>query len=106
MARIFNTILLTLPSLANVGALLALILYIYAVVGIQLFSKVQLHDEVNSNANFQTFWGATVLLLRFSTGEDWNEFMHSIASKQHGCQDDPPYNPEQCGFNNEPGNIV
>ncbi len=106
MAHIFHTLLLTLPSLANVGALLTLILYIYAVVGIQLFSKVQLHGEVDSNANFQTFWGAMLLLLRFSTGEDWNEFMHSMASRQDGCQDDPPYNAQQCGFNNKPGNVV
>lgn len=40
MAQLFNTLLLTLPSLGNVGALLCLLFFIYAAMGVQLFAKV------------------------------------------------------------------
>lgn len=40
MAQLFNTLLLTLPSLGNVGALLFLQFFIYAVMGVQLFATV------------------------------------------------------------------
>lgn len=40
MAQLFNTLLLTLPSLGNVGALLFLQFFIYAVMGVQLFALV------------------------------------------------------------------
>lgn len=39
---IIDTLILTLPSLANVGGLLLLILYIYAVLGVELFYDVKL----------------------------------------------------------------
>lgn len=41
MAQLFNTLLLTLPSLGNVGALLFLQYFIYAVMGVQLFATVR-----------------------------------------------------------------
>lgn len=41
MAQLFNTLLLTLPSLGNVGALLFLQFFIYAVMGVQLFATVR-----------------------------------------------------------------
>ena len=39
---IFNTLIVTIPSLANVGGLLLLLLFIYAILGVQLFAKVKL----------------------------------------------------------------
>jgi hypothetical protein len=37
---IFNTIVITLPALANVGGLLFLLLYLYSILGIYLFATV------------------------------------------------------------------
>ncbi|CAM9376355.1 unnamed protein product, partial [Discosporangium mesarthrocarpum] len=105
MSQLFNTLLLTLPSLGNVGALLFLVFFIYAVMGVQLFSKVALNGAVDVHANFQTFWGSIVLLLRFSTGENWNGFMYDMSSDQDQCMDDPDYQEDMCGFNNRPGCI-
>ena len=39
---IFNTIIYTIPSLANVGALLMLLLFIFSILGVQLFATVEL----------------------------------------------------------------
>ena len=39
---IFETFLITIPALANVGCLLFLFIYIYAILGMQLFAEVKL----------------------------------------------------------------
>ena len=44
---IFNTIIITLPSLANVGALMILLLFIFAILGVQIFATVKLQDTLN-----------------------------------------------------------
>jgi voltage-dependent calcium channel L type alpha-1D len=49
---IFNTIILTLPSLANVGGLLILLLFIFAILGTQLFATVTLQTTLNHHKNF------------------------------------------------------
>ena len=53
---------------------------------------------VDEQANFQTFWGSMVLLLRLSTGDGWNGFMYDMATDREGCVDDPDYDPDMCGF--------
>ncbi|CAN0277135.1 unnamed protein product [Pylaiella littoralis] len=98
MAQLFNTLLLTLPSLGNVGALLFLQFFIYAVMGVQLFATVGLRGAVDEQANFQTFWGSMVLLLRFSTGENWNGFMYDMVADREDCEPQPVYDPDMCGF--------
>lgn len=69
-----------IPNITNVMALFVLILFIYACIGINLFSKVKALDNINSYNNFQTFSGAMLILLRFSTGEDWNAYMYEFAN--------------------------
>ena len=49
---IFATFLIALPALANVGGLLMLLLFLYAILGVQLFAKVKLQDNLNNDANF------------------------------------------------------
>ena len=63
-------------------------------VGVQLFSFVSQNDDVNEQANFQTFGKAMLLLLRFSTGENWNGFMRSIVDDNQDCEPNPAYNPD------------
>ena len=75
---IFNTIVITFPALANVGALLVLLLVIFSILGVQLFATVQLQTNLNVNANFQYFGIAFLSLLRFQTGESWNYVMTDL----------------------------
>jgi Ion transport protein len=49
---IFNTIIFTIPSLANVGALMMLLLFIFSILGVQIFATVKLQDTLNDHANF------------------------------------------------------
>ena len=49
---IFSTFILTLPAMANLGSLLLLLIYIYTILGVQLFAKVQIQGGFNEFANF------------------------------------------------------
>jgi hypothetical protein len=75
LKAIFQTFIVTIPSLANVGSLLILLLYLYSVLGISLFATVKLQNAITVHANFQNFGLAFLTLFRMSTGEAWNEIM-------------------------------
>lgn len=52
LQKILDTFLLAIPELANVGALLFLFLFLFAVLGVFLFAEVRLQENLNSHANF------------------------------------------------------
>jgi len=62
---IFNTIVYTFPGLANVGALMFLLLFIFAILGMQLFATIGLQSNLDYHGNFQYFGVALLTLLRF-----------------------------------------
>ena len=77
---IIDTLLNILPQITNIMALMVLLMFIYAALGINLFSTVMPQEHVNEKNNFQTFGNAMVLLMRCSTGEDWNLIMYELAN--------------------------
>jgi hypothetical protein len=68
-----------LPSILNIMTLFLLALYIFACVGINLFSGTKPRQNIDEKNNFQTFSGAMLVLMRFSTGENWSDFMFEYA---------------------------
>ena len=50
-------------------------MFIYAILGVQWYAKVKYGENIKDNANFQDFWTVMLLLVRCSTGENWNGFM-------------------------------
>ena len=91
---IFETFLITIPALANIGGLLLLFLYLYSVIGVSLFAQVKLQTDLNSHANFKSFTRSFITLFRASTGEGWNDIMHDL-SRSRGplfdCINNPTY---------------
>ena len=79
---IFDTFLVTLPGLANVGGLLILLLYIYAILGLNLFATVQLSGDLDLYINFQSIGKSMLTLYRVSTGENWQNVMHGLSKGQ------------------------
>jgi hypothetical protein len=63
---------LSLPAILNVLALVALVFIIYGVLGVFLFNTVSSGIIVDEYNNFQDFGMALIVLIRASTGEDWN----------------------------------
>jgi hypothetical protein len=79
---IFETVIVTIPALTNIGGLLLLFLYIFSVLGVFLFADIQLQESLDVHANFQTFLSAFLTLLRCSTGEAWNSIMMDTMRQQ------------------------
>lgn len=74
----------------------------YSIIGQQTFAKVAFHNAYNSNANFRTFGGSLLLMIRVMTGEAWTQIMVDLDTPQPGCQVDPTYDPSYCGFHDSP----
>jgi len=56
-----------------------LVILIYTIVGMQIFSKVMYQEEINVNANFDSAKAALLLLFRCTTGQKWNLLMHEYS---------------------------
>ncbi|GMF14725.1 unnamed protein product [Phytophthora lilii] len=96
--HILTTLYLALPGLSNVASILFLLLFTYTTMGVQMFAKVGLSDNIDVHANFQTFGKGFLFMIRAATGESWDDCMHDFASSPEGCVDDPLYDPKMCGF--------
>eukprot|EP00656_Telonema_subtile_P054003 TRINITY_DN7944_c0_g1_i4.p1 TRINITY_DN7944_c0_g1~~TRINITY_DN7944_c0_g1_i4.p1 ORF type:complete len:1564 (+),score=583.71 TRINITY_DN7944_c0_g1_i4:124-4815(+) len=94
--RLLETLLLSLPALANVSALLLLLIFIFACLGMSFFGDLETGPGqgpdfanypfklYNEHANFTNFYRSFLLLFRMSTGESWNGIMHDCMSV-HGA---------------------
>merc|ERR1719240_835168 len=78
LKQLFNTIIASMPSLMNVIGLTSILFFVFAVLGLQMFATVAESDDINEHANFCTLDVALNVLLRFSTGENWNGVMHEM----------------------------
>eukprot|EP00760_Papus_ankaliazontas_P035339 PhM_4_TR7750/c0_g1_i1/m.105600/K04833/SCN1A; voltage-gated sodium channel type I alpha len=90
---LLETLWYSLPSLGNVGGFLLLLFFVYACIGVSLFAKVKRGNWVTHNANFESFPLAMLLLLRMSTGEDWNGIMHECMVEPPNCSSEE----DNCG---------
>ncbi|CAF1600566.1 unnamed protein product [Adineta ricciae] len=72
------TFIKSFQALPYVALLIAMLFFIYAVIGMQMFGKIALDDDtaINMNNNFQTFFNSLLVLFRSSTGEAWQEIMY------------------------------
>lgn len=91
MQELFNTITVNLPALMNVSAVMSLMLFVYAIMGVQLFAQVALQENLNEHANFKTFGAAFVTLFRFTTGEGWNAVMYDLLLESIPGQEQMPH---------------
>merc|ERR1719506_1038881 len=107
LRELINTLVLTLPALGNISAVLFLLYFIYAVMGVQLFAKVKYGDALNEQANFQTFGSAMMMLFRSATGENWNGVMYDLGN-QDDCraQDLISWDDKYCGFSSDSSTCI
>jgi hypothetical protein len=90
------TLVLSAPGLSNIAMLLALVTFIYAVLGQQLFAFVLLGNGLNDQRNFRTLGSSYLLLLQALTGDSWSMVMEdAMAGPERGC--DPERVPTDCG---------
>jgi Ion transport protein. len=62
-------------------------MFIYAILGINLFADVKLQTHINERANFQSLLGALNILIRCALGQDWTYFMLELSNTTiPGCR--------------------
>lgn len=90
---ILDTLVNIIPQITNFIALFFLLLFIFAAMGLSLYSNVKLQELVNEKNNFHNIGSAILMLFRCSTGEDWNKIMHELSNSpaQMDCIEDQDY---------------
>ncbi|XP_039623265.1 voltage-dependent R-type calcium channel subunit alpha-1E isoform X4 [Polypterus senegalus] len=83
------TFVQSFKALPYVCLLIAMLFFIYAIIGMQVFGNIELKNgsQINRHNNFRTFTSALMLLFRSATGESWQEIMLSCLGGQ-SCERD------------------
>ena len=95
-ARTLRTVLSctakSVQEVAPVGGLLAILFFMYAVLGRVMFFNVRLGININEQANFRYFGSACTVLLRCITGDNWCSataqpcLLSCIHTCEHACE--------------------
>ena len=75
LKMLMNAINTLFSNLINIMGLLWLVIFIFAILGMNMFHGVMLQEHYNEYTNFQSFGNALLLLIRCVTGEGWNLIM-------------------------------
>ncbi|RLV71533.1 hypothetical protein DV515_00017352 [Chloebia gouldiae] len=95
------TFVQSFKALPYVCLLIAMLFFIYAIIGMQVFGNIGIEEEDDESAitqhnNFRTFFQALMLLFRSATGEAWHEIMLSCLSGKP-CDENSGIKEDECG---------
>ncbi|XP_059588284.1 voltage-dependent P/Q-type calcium channel subunit alpha-1A isoform X2 [Alligator mississippiensis] len=95
------TFVQSFKALPYVCLLIAMLFFIYAIIGMQVFGNIGIDDKDDESAitehnNFRTFFQALMLLFRSATGEGWQEIMLSCLSGKP-CDENSGIMEHECG---------
>ncbi|KAL8211730.1 UNVERIFIED_CONTAM: Voltage-dependent P/Q-type calcium channel subunit alpha-1A [Gekko kuhli] len=93
------TFVQSFKALPYVCLLIAMLFFIYAIIGMQVFGNIGIKDEdsaINEHNNFRTFFQALMLLFRSATGEAWHEIMLSCLGGK-ACDEKADAKDNECG---------
>ncbi|XP_029930098.1 sodium channel protein type 4 subunit alpha-like [Myripristis murdjan] len=82
-------LMMSMPALFNIGLLLFLVMFIYAIFGMANFAYVKKQDGVDDMFNFETFGNSMICLFQISTSAGWDNLLSPIMSNS----------PEECDVN-------
>ncbi|TNV88195.1 hypothetical protein FGO68_gene12429 [Halteria grandinella] len=86
---IFNTFVITLHSLVNIGGLLLVFIYMYSILGMLIFGNMKRSGIMNDYINFENFTNSFITLFTVATADTWQYTMSSFASTrntQYQCE--------------------
>ncbi|XP_033337674.2 sodium channel protein 60E [Megalopta genalis] len=87
--KLLFALVVSLPALFNIGALLALITFIYAIIGMSVFGHVRKQGALDDMVNFETFGRSMQLLFRLMTSAGWNDVLESLMVQPPECDPTP-----------------
>ncbi|XP_025989217.2 voltage-dependent calcium channel type A subunit alpha-1 isoform X2 [Solenopsis invicta] len=91
------TFVQSFKALPYVCLLIAMLFFIYAIIGMQVFGNIKNDPEtsIDEHNNFQTFINSLMLLFRCATGESWPSIM--LACVNRTCDPRAEKEEEKCG---------
>ncbi|KAH1005168.1 hypothetical protein HUJ04_006202 [Dendroctonus ponderosae] len=93
------TFVQSFKALPYVCLLIAMLFFIYAIIGMQVFGNIKLPSEsINRHNNFRNFIQGLMLLFRCATGENWPSIMLSCIKGQE-CDTNTGKIGKECGSN-------
>lgn len=90
-------LMMSLPALFNIGSLLFLVIFIYAILGMSQFAYIKKTGGVDDILNFETFPSTFLVLFQVSTSEGWNTFIEPIMSDDCDPNIPTPMGNGDCG---------
>uniref|UniRef100_A0AAQ4PTR9 Sodium channel protein n=1 Tax=Gasterosteus aculeatus aculeatus TaxID=481459 RepID=A0AAQ4PTR9_GASAC len=79
-------LMMSMPALFNIGLLLFLVMFIYAIFGMANFAYVKKTDGLDDMFNFETFGNSMICLFQISTSAGWDNLLSPImASSPEEC---------------------
>ncbi|NXR76372.1 SCN2A protein, partial [Pycnonotus jocosus] len=71
-------LMMSLPALFNIGLLLFLVMFIYAIFGMSNFAYVKREVGIDDMFNFETFGNSMICLFQITTSAGWNNLLNPI----------------------------
>lgn len=90
LRHLVMTLLRVVPAILSAVVALGVLIFIFAVIGVALFSDVKLgtaFNGLNADANFRSFGLAYMTLFRFATGENWNLVAVGLSVQPPYCEE-------------------
>ncbi|KAF1675104.1 Sodium channel protein type 5 subunit alpha, partial [Pygoscelis papua] len=78
-------LLMSLPALFNIGLLLFLVMFIYAIVGMTNFACLGWEGGIDNLFNFQTFEGSILCLFQITTSAGWDGLLVPLLKGPDSC---------------------
>ncbi|GJQ73114.1 hypothetical protein Trydic_g1743 [Trypoxylus dichotomus] len=94
------TFVQSFKALPYVCLLIAMLFFIYAIIGMQVFGNIREdpYESITRHNNFRNFIQGLMLLFRCATGENWPNIMLSCIKGQP-CDENAGKDPNTCGSN-------
>ncbi|KAK1166097.1 sodium channel protein type 2 subunit alpha-like isoform X1 [Acipenser oxyrinchus oxyrinchus] len=74
-------LMMSLPALFNIGLLLFLVMFIYAIFGMSNFAYVKKESGIDDMFNFETFGNSMICLFQITTSAGWNGLLAPILNR-------------------------
>uniref|UniRef100_A0A8C5I7L5 Sodium channel protein n=1 Tax=Gouania willdenowi TaxID=441366 RepID=A0A8C5I7L5_GOUWI len=79
-------LMMSLPALFNIGLLLFLVMFIYAIFGMSKFAFVKKERGIDDLFNFETFGNSMLCLFQITTSGGWDGLLFPILNKhEYDC---------------------
>ncbi|KAJ3592264.1 hypothetical protein NHX12_007392 [Muraenolepis orangiensis] len=78
-------LMMSLPALFNIGLLLFLVMFIYAIFGMSNFAYVKKESGIDDLFNFETFGNSMICLFQITTSAGWDSLLAPLLNKEPDC---------------------